>query len=224
MIRRLFSWVTLAFAAVSLHAEIPSYLREAISKFQPDAPAGWAYTLTTTRDGKSSSERYDPSRPKGGEWSLLLTEGRAPTAEEIERYLRYKASNAPATNRATFERGDLDIETAHLLRESPERAEFRIRFRDGASQPLLAHVLLDLTVRKSPAAVERSVLRLYEAFSPALGVRMTELTVTATHDAPTAERPALPREIESRFRGRMFFFVSLEEDLRIVYSDYARVR
>lgn len=224
MLRRLLPFLALAAAALTARAEIPQYLRDAIAKFQPDAPAGWAYTLTTTRDGKSSSERFDPSRPKGGEWSLLLTEGRAPTAEEIERYLRYKASNTPVTNRAAFERGDLDIETAHLLRETPEKAEFRLRFRDGASQPLLAHVLLDLTVRKSPAAVERSVLRLYEAFSPALGVRMTELSVTATHDAPTGNRPSLPREVESRFRGRMFFFVPLEEDLRIVYSDYVRVR
>lgn len=219
--RLLLAFVLLAVAA---RAAIPGYFREAIARYSPDAPAGWAYTLTTTRGADTSSERFDPSRPKGGEWTLLATNGRAPTADEIERYLRYKASNAPATTRATFERGDLDFENAELLREDAERGEFQVRFRDSANQPLLAHVVLELTVRKSPAAIERTLMRLVERFSPALGVRMHELRVTTEHEAPTSDRPALPRSVESHFRGRLFFVIPITEDLRVVYSDFARVR
>jgi hypothetical protein len=210
--------------AVVAQAAIPGYFREAFARYSPEAPAGWAYTLTTTRGADTSSERFDPSRPKGGEWTLLATNGRAPTASELERYLRYRASNAPATTRATFERGDMDFEHAELLREDAERGEFRVRFRESSNQPLLAHVVLELTVRKSPAMIERTVLRLAERFSPALGVRMHELRVTTEHDAPTAERPALPRAVESHFRGRLFFLIPIEEDLRVVYSDFARVK
>ncbi len=209
---------------VAARAAIPGYFREAVARYSPDAPAGWAYTLTTTRGKDTSRERFDPSRPKGGEWTLLATNGRAPTADEIERYLRYKASNAPTTTRATFERGDLDFENAELVREDAERGEFRVRFRESASQPLLAHVVLELTVRKAPAAIERSVMQLVERFSPALGVRMHELRVTTEHNAPTAEQPALPRSVESHFRGRLFFLIPIEEDLRVVYSDFARVK
>lgn len=205
-------------------AAIPGYFRDSIARYSPEAPAGWAYTLTTTRGADTSSERFDPSRPKGGEWTLLATNGRAPTADEIERYLRYKASNAPATTRATFARGDLDFENAELLREDAERGEFRVRFREGASQPLLAHVVLELTVRKATATIERTVLRLANRFAPALGVRMHELRVTTEHDPATAERPALPRAVESHFRGRLFFLIPIEEDVRVVYSDFARVK
>ena len=221
--RRLLLAATVMLAPLAGLAGIPDYFREAVSRFHPEAPKGWAYTLTTTRSHETSSERFDPSRPKGGEWTLLALNGREPTAPERESYLRYKKSNAPATARATFERGDLAIESAELLREDAERAVFRVRFRDDAGQPLLAHVVLELTVRKEPASVERSVLRLFEAFSPALGVRMQELVVTTTHRPPEPGRPSLPQEVTSRFRGRMFFLVGIEEDLRVAYSDFARV-
>jgi hypothetical protein len=201
-------------------AAVPAYLREAINRFHAEPPAGWAYTVTTTRGNETSSERFDPARPKGGEWTLLQRDGRAPTADELERYVRFKAGNTPATARGTFERGDLDLDGAQLVREDAERAQFQVRFRADADQPLLAHVYLELTVRKAPATVEQCVLRLFETFSPALGVRMHELAVTTTLTAPTDDRPALPREVVSRFRGRMFFLVPIEEDLRIVYSDF----
>lgn len=210
--------------ALVARAAPPDYLREAISRMNSDAPRGWAYTLTTTRQDDTTVERYDPSRPKGGEWTLVQTNGRAPTAEEVERYVRYKASHAPTAQRGTFERGDLDIESAEFLREDAERAEFRLRFRGDVSEPVLAHVVLELKVRKQPAAVEESVLRLARPFNPALGVRMQALVVTTTFSAPTADAPALPREVTSHFRGRMFLLVPIEEDLRVVYSDFARAR
>lgn len=225
MIRRFVAQLVLGFALLnSANAAVPAYLRQAIARYHPDAPSGWAFTLTTTRDGKTSRERFDPSRPKGGEWTLLETEGRAPTAQEIERYGRYKASNTPTTNRATFERGDLDLEGASLLREDETHAEFRLKFRESTNQPLLTHVVLDLKVRKATASVESSVLRLFEPFSPALGVRMNSLLVTTTHSAPGADAPSLPQEIVSQFRGRMFFLIPLDEDLRVAYSDFTRVR
>ena len=215
----------LSFCCVALAAAAaaPDYLRTAIEGLHSDAPRGWAYTLTTTRENESTVERYDPSRPKGGEWTLLRTNGRAPTAEEIERYLRYKASNAPVTKRGTFERGDLDIESAQLLREDAEQAEFRLNFRHDVKEPVLSHVVLDMRVRKEPAAAESCVLRLAEPFSPALGMRMQELTVTITFSPPSAETPALPREVVSHFRGRLFLLLPLAEDLRVEYSDFARV-
>lgn len=204
-------------------AELPAFFGDALAQFTSDAPRGWAYTLTTTRGDETSVERYDPSRPKGGQWTLLQRNGRAATADEIERYLRYKASSTPPTARATFEKGDLDRGTFKLLRDDATTAEYRGRFREDLKEPLLAHLVLDLKFAKHPAAVQSFTLRLNAPFTPALGVKMTELEVSMDFSPPTAERPSLPRESRSRFRGRLFFFKSIEEDLRIAYSDYARV-
>jgi hypothetical protein len=204
-------------------AELPAYFNEALAQFTSDAPRGWAYTLTTTRGSETSVERFDPSRPKGGAWMLLQRDGRAPTAEEIERYLRYKASSTPPTARATFEKGDLDHGTFMLLREDASTADFRGRFREDLKEPLLAHLVLELKLTKQPATVQAFTLRLAGPFSPAMGVKMTALEVAMEFSPPAEGRPALPRESRSRFRGRLFFFKSIEEDLRITYSDFVRV-
>lgn len=216
--------LTLAFLPTRASAaELPAFFNDALAQFTSDAPRGWAYTLTTTRGDETSVERYDPSRPKGGEWTLLQRNGRAPTANEIERYLRYKASSTPPTARATFEKGDLDRGTFTVLREDAATAEFRGRFREDLKEPLLAHLVLDLKLAKQPPAVQAFTMRLAGPFSPALGVKMTELEVSMEFAPPTDDRPSLPRESRSRFRGRLFFFKSIEEDLRIVYSDFVRV-
>ncbi len=204
-------------------AALPDYFTRAFARLGTDAPRGWAYTLRTTRDGAVSVERYDPSRPKGGEWTLLERDGRAPDAAELERYLRYKAANTPQT-RATYEKGDIDLASVVLAREDAERAEFQALFRADVSAPLLAHLALVFVVHKASAAVERTDLRLRAPFSSGLGMRMQELVVTTHFHPPEGEQPALPRETVSRFRGRMFFLVPVAEDLRVEFSDFARVR
>lgn len=202
----------------------PDYFTAALSHLSNDAPRGWAYNLTTQRDADFSTERYDPSRPPGGEWTLLMRNGREPTAEERKNYQRYKASNASPTARATFEKGDIDVTSVELVREDAERAQFVARFRADISAPLLQHVFLLLTIDKLSPRVESYELRLARPFSPALGVRMHELLVTMKLTPPTADRPALPSEMVSRFRGRLFFFVSMNENLQVTYSDFEPVR
>lgn len=214
---------TLVASVRASAAELPDYLAAALARFSADAPPGWAYTLTTTRGNATSVERYDPSRPKGGEWTLLQSQGRAPTADELQRYNRYKASNPPPTSRANFAKGDLDLGTFTLVRENGDRAEFQGRFRTDTSEPLLRHVVLTLVVDRTVPAIERTVMKLVTPFSPALGVRMAELEVTMDFRAVEDSAVMLPQAAHSRFRGRMFFLVPLNEELRIEYSDYTRV-
>lgn len=213
---------SLLFAGAAGAAELPAYFSAALARFSSDAPGGWAYTLTTTQGENVSVERFDPSRPKGGEWSLLARNGRAPNADEIQRYNRYKVGNAPPT-RATFSKGDIDLSSVELLRENSRQAVFQAFFRGDVSAPLLAHVFLEITVNKLDPAIERIVMRLQRPFAPALGVRMRELVVTMDFYPPESGRPALPRETFSRFRGRMFFLFPLAEDLRVTYADFSPV-
>lgn len=219
----LFLLCLLALRTVAGAVDLPDYFQRAFAQLGTDAPRGWAYTLRTTRDGAVSVERFDPSRPKGGEWTLLERDGRAPDADDLERYLRYKAANTPQT-RATFEKGDVDLGSVVLAREDGDRAEFQAIFRGDVSAPLLAHLALVLVIDKQAAVVERTELRLRAPFSSGLGMRMQELVVTTHYDPPVGDRPSLPRTTVSKFRGRMFFFVSVEEDLRVEFSDFARVK
>lgn len=224
MIRPLAILLLLAAIAAPTHAaELPAYFHAAFARMGTEAPRGWAYTMRTARGSGVSVERYDPSRPRGGEWTLLERDGRAPDAAEIERYLRYKSANAPV-DRATFAKGDVDLASVVLARETDDVAEFQALFRDDVSAPLLPHLALVMLVDKERQAVTEYTLRLRAPFSSGLGMRMQALVVRTTFDPPADERPALPRMTESRFRGRMFFLVTVEEELRVEYSDFVRVQ
>lgn len=223
MIRRLvYLSLAFSFALSASAADVPTYVREALSRFTSDAPKGWAYTLTTTKDGQTSVERYDPAQPVGAQWTLLQRDGRTPTPEESRRYTQYKTSTTQGSTRsATFEKGDIDFATMKLVREDTERAEFESRFREGDDK-MLAHFVVTLTVAKNPAAIERFVLRLDSPYSPVIGVRMKELLVEMTFSPATPDHPSLPLTSSSRFRGRLLLFKSIDEDLSITYSDYVR--
>ena len=224
MIRRL-GLLSLALAlTLSVRAtEVPAYVREALSHFISDAPKGWAYTLTTTKDGDTSIERYDPAQAIGAQWTLLQRNGRPPTDDEIRRYTQYKTGTTQGNTRATtFEKNDIDFGSMRLVREDTERAEFESRFREGDDK-MLAHFVVNLTFSKSPAVLEKFALRLGAPFSPVIGVRMKELFVDMTFSPATADRPSLPLTSTSIFHGRFMLFKSIDEEVRITYSDYTRV-
>ena len=221
MLRCLFFLAGLA--GLSAHAtELPLYLKDALSRFSPDIPPDLAYTITTQRAGASSVERYDPSRPDERQWTLLQRDSRAATAEENARLGSYRTTTAPSMH-ATFRRDDIDLNSLRLIREDANRAEFEGRFRDDTNDPLLQRLSLQLTVAKNPAAIEQCVLQLIGTFSPVLTVKMLELRVETTFSPPTAGRPALPRRVTSRFRGRVFLLKAIEEDVQTVYSDFSQV-
>jgi hypothetical protein len=224
MIRRLaLVALALSLALSARAADAPAYVREALSHFSSDAPKGWAYTLTTTKDGQTSVERYDPSQPVGAQWTLLKRDGRAPTEEEIRRYTQYKTGTTQGSTRAaTFEKNDIDFSSMKLVKEDAARAEFESRFREGDDK-MLAHFIVNLTFSKNPAVLEKFTLHLDKPFSPVIGMRMKELFVDMTFSPATAERPSLPLSSTSIFHGRFLLFKSIDEDVRITYSDYVRI-
>ncbi len=210
--------------AATAFAEMPGYLRAALGKFNPEVPPNWAYTLTTERSGQQTTERFDPSKPPAEQWSLLRTEGRAPTSEDLEKYFKYKASQTPGATQATFHKGDIEPGTIKLVHEDPDRAEFTCTFREQSTNAdkMLGHLGLRLTVNKHEPYVEKFSLTLNAPYNPILTVKMRELVVTMNFSPPTGNRPSLPAESTSHFEGRIFFF-SLEENLHFTYFDFTAV-
>ena len=203
-------------------AEIPEYFRQALARFNPDVPAGWAYTLATDRNGERMKERYDPARPPDAQWTLLLLNGRPPTTPEIEKYARSRPAGTSAAPHSTFQKNDLDPGSVVLLREDPDRGEFRCSFRSASTgaDKMLGHLSLRLTVNRRQPRVEKFALELNEPYSPVLGVKMRELRVQMSFAAPGPDQPGLPRESTSHFLGTIFLF-DLEENLHVTFSDFA---
>lgn len=211
--------------ATAGHAAAPGYLREALGGFNPELPAHWAYTTTTVRKEVSTAERFDPAKPPGEQWTLLLYNGGPPAAAELAKYQKLRAANPQPVSQATFQRSDIEPGSLQLVREDAERAEFRGGFREvsAGADKMLRHLELRLLVNKRLPYVEKFILNLREPYSPIFGVKMNELHVEMTFTPPTPDRPSLPATSTSHFAGRIFF-IGTQEDLSVAFTDYAPAR
>jgi hypothetical protein len=215
----------LLVAAMPGRAEMPDYVRTALNTFSAEPPAGWAYTLTTVRNGEAqATARFDPTKPADEQWTLLELNGRPPTAGESAQFARSRADDTtPGSAKGAFQKRDIDPASVTLLAENPDRGEFRCRFRPEAAgaDKMLAHLVLRLTVARRAPHVEKFVLELEEPYSPILGVKMRELRVEMNFTPPAAERPSLPAKQSSHFLGRIFL-IGTEENLVLTYTDFAK--
>lgn len=215
----------LLLCALRAPAAMPDYVKEALAKFSPEVPAGWAYTLTTVRNNEArTAARFDPARPPAERWTLLELNGRLPSDKEALQYRRAATAGGSAAPQANFQRSDIDPATVQLVREDAERGEFTCAFRDESTgaDKMLGHLRLRLVVARQQPHVEQFTLELKEPYSPVLGVKMRELLVRMHFSPPTAAHPSLPSAHSSRFLGRIFF-IGMEENLELTYSDYRPV-
>lgn len=209
-------------SALSAFAASPLYLQTALANFSPEVPPKWAYTLTTESKGKQLVERFDPAKAPTEQWTLLRTEGHAATAEDTEKYFKYKASQAPGAMQASFHKNDIEPGTLKLLHEDAVHAEYACSFREQSANAdkMLSHLQLVLSINKSSASVVGFRLVLNAPYSPVLTVKMNELVVTTDFAPPENGRPSLPRRGSSHFKGRIFL-VPFEENIEYQYSDFA---
>lgn len=203
--------------------EVPEQVQEALTKFTADVPPDWAYTLRTRKGSETSLERYDPARPDGQHWQLLEHDGRPPTAQETERYQRYRITVNATTPRPTFRRGDLDLATCRLIGTREGLEEYACRFRADVNEPLLSRLELRFWVsRGHMATISRYSLHLVEAYSPILGLNFKALDVTVTLSAAESDKPSLPLRSHSVFHGSILVFKSIDEETTVEYSDYEK--
>lgn len=208
--------------ALAWGAPLPDYVRAALARFTPGAPtAGWNYTVSTTRNEARMVERYEPTRPPAARWQLLELDGRAPTADELEKYARSRPRAESGGAQANFAREDIEPGSLQFLGETEAASEWSARFREASAGPdkMLGHLTLRLTVDKRTAHIAACTLELKEPYSPVLGVKMHELVATTRYLPPAEGRPPLPAQQISRFAGRILF-IPTQENLDVRFSDY----
>jgi len=207
---------------VPASAAVPPLLREALDGFRSDPPPGWSYTQKTAGDGRSTVERCDAGKPEFDCWSLVEKDGRAPTAAELRDYTEAR-SRRSRTGTAPKITDQLDLDLVETVADTPERATYRTRLRRGESRDHTAPFLrATVVVHKPTRAIESIELGNTEPFSPTLGVKIAEMRTLLTYRLPAADTPALPEKVSSRVRGAAFWFKSLDADLTVEFSDYAR--
>lgn len=188
----------------------------------------WAFTQKAVEfdDGKRRErlERYDPSRPGKGRWTLLAIDGRAPTPEEQAAWEKRKFKRNP--RRIDSPIGDFfDFHAARVDGEDAQVVRYEIPLR-GDKQWLFESdkVRVIVTVNKQTRALEHLSATVREPVKVLLGLaRITDgqldLSFMQEKDDDSAAGPESARPV-----GSATVKVSkLGEKAEFTWSDFKRV-
>jgi hypothetical protein len=59
-------------------------------------------------------------------------------------------------------------------------------------------------------------------FVPSFGVKIEQMQTTMTYSLPTQDQPSLLQSVVTRLRGTAFWIKSIDADMVVAYSAYAR--
>ncbi len=204
-------------AALVRHEPPPAVLVAALAGWRVEGPKGWAFTQSTTGEGRARVERYDPRRRGAERWTLLEENGRAPTEEEQRRYRDSRPLFDAAANLA----GQLDADRADLIAEDADGSTYEFRLRPVDENDKAAeHMRARFTLERASGAIVRVELFNHRPFKPARSLTIQEARTIVSYDSPTADRPALPREVVMRVQGERFWFRDFSQEIVSLYRDF----
>ena len=209
-----------ASAALPAVSPLPADLTAALDSFRAEGPKGWAFTQTTSGDGKDRVERYDPRQRGAARWTLLSEKGAPPTEAELQRYRDTRPPlDSSANVAAQFDRASA------LLAASDERTStYEFRLKPGSEDDkVAAHMRAHVTLDHPTGAIVRVELFTIGAFKPATSLVIKEARTTMAYSLPTATLPSLPQEVTMHVHGQRFWFHDFDEKVTSTFSDHENV-
>lgn len=166
--------------AAALHAAsgAPPLLERAVENWLGERDH-WAFTQRAVEyeDGKPRErlERYDPSKPGDGRWTLLAVNGQPPTPAEHAAWSKKKFKK----NRKRFDTplGDFfDFERAKVVDDTPKHVRYEVPLRTDKSWLFpVDKVSVAVTVNKETRGLEQLTASIREPFRVLLGLaKITE--------------------------------------------------
>lgn len=224
--RVLLCTVATLVAVARLSAVEPGLLEEAVEKWLGERDH-WAFTQRAVEwDGdkpRERLERYDPSRPGNGRWTLLAINGQPPTAEQRAAWAKKKFRK----NKRNFDSpiGDyFDFREARMLAETPKLVRYEVPLRHDKSWLFQTDkVQVVVTVNKETRALEHLTANVREPVKVLLGLaKITDgkVDLSFLH----FDEEAVPGPESSRPTGSAHVTVSkLGERAEFTWSDFKRV-
>ena len=196
---------------------LPAELTAALDHFRAEGPKGWAFTQTTSGEGKELVERYDP-RPRGAaRWTLLSEKGAAPTEEQQQRYRDTRPAFDASSNLAS----QFDRARAALVSQDERSVTYEFALKPASeTDTAAAHMRARATLDRPTGAIVRVELFNFRPFKPAGSITIEEARTTLIYTPPSDGRPALPLESTMKVRGKRFWFRSFEQTVTSKFSDH----
>lgn len=219
MLRFFLLFCALARIAV---AATPPVLEAALKTFRGDPPPGWSFTQSTHADGASVVERSDATKAVFDRWSLVEKDGRAPTTHELREYADLRSRRSPGGTAPKITE-QLDLTKIETVADTADRVTYRCPLLPGEEGDGTAKFLrATIVVHKPTTTIESIELASTGEFAPTFGVKIAEMKTTMTYALPFGDTPALPQKVMTRLRGKAFVFKSLDGDMTVTFSDYAK--
>ncbi len=220
MLRSLLLSTCLLIASSLRAAPMPPELEKALAAFQAEGTHDWGFTQSTRSADHSLVERFDPSKPRFAQWSLVQKDNRAPTDQETKEYKdmldrRTRGPTAPNV------KNQIRPDTCEPLGIENDRARYRFLLNPGGEDDKSAeHMVVTFFLHQPTGTIDRVELASIRPFSPMFAVKIHEARTVILYTLPDDTRPTLLQEITVRVRGRAMFFKSLDRDMTVTYSDY----
>ena len=152
----------------------------------------------------------------------MQQDGRPPTADETKHYkeVRSRWSRGGTAPKISDQ---FELATLETVSITAERATYRCQIQRGEAGDETARFLRATIVLRQPTQTLESItLGSTGAFSPTFGVKIAEMTTQLSYRPPEGDRPAMPLAVVTHVRGRAFWVKSLDADMTVTFSDYAR--
>ena len=209
-----------ASAALPVVSPLPADLAAALDTFRAEGPKGWAFTQTTSGDGKQRVERYDPRQRGSARWTLISEKGATPTEAEQQRY----RDTRPPLDSSANVAAQFDRDSARLAADDGRTSTYEFSLKPGSEDDKVAtHMRAHVTLDHPTGAIVRVELFTTGSFKPATSLVIDEARTTMAYSLPTGALPSLPQEVTMHVRGRRFWFHSFEEKVTSTYSDQENV-
>lgn len=199
---------------------VPPELTAALAEYRAAGPKGWAFTQTSTGPKKNLVERFDPRLRGEARWTLLTTEGRAPTDEERLDYRRTSAAKAESDT-ASSVRDQLNLATCTLFASDERTSTYHFAVNPASKEDTAAqHMRAAFTLDRPSGVIVRVELFNFEPFSPVLSLNIDEARTIMVYTVPADGRPSLLSEITMKLRGRRLWVRSFSQDMSVRFADY----
>ena len=225
--RKLIPVFFIAFVSPSAAEDYAAIVDEAFANIDADYRDQWAYSETTSEEGRTLVGHYDPRRPVGERWTLKSVDGRAPTSDELDEYLEDKADDQGDER---DDGGDDDaqdfvnVDSLALLEETSGYWLFgftpNLEDEDDDARKFMQQVNGTLKVAKDGPYVESLELSNDKPIKPAFSVRISHFLTRLTFGPAAEGGPIVPLTMDVRIKGRAAVVIRFDEAESIAYSDY----
>lgn len=216
IVRLLLSCALLAASSVAAQEDYNAIFEKAVDAVEFEFHKTWAYTETQVNSEGTWVGRFDPRRPSGERWQLLSVDGRDPTEEELEEYLKDKNHDDSGDDENSVN-AMVEPDSVRLIENAEDYWLFGFMPDD---EEIMGSVDATIRIDKDSGQLEYIDLRNHETIRPAIGVKISKLITRLSFGPAVEGGPIVPLATQVEVKGRAYLVVSFDEQEMLRNSDF----